>query len=72
MNAPLRHVSLNDKYALSSGRVYLTGTQALVRLLLLQHQRDALAGLNTGGFVSGYRGSPLGSVDQALLAQRLI
>ena len=70
MNAPLRHVSLNDKYALSSGRVYLTGTQALVRLLLLQHQRDALAGLNTGGFVSGYRGSPLGSVDQALFSAK--
>ncbi len=66
MNAPLRRISLNDKYDLSSGRIYLNGTQALVRLLLLQHQRDALAGLNTGGFVSGYRGSPLGSVDQAL------
>jgi indolepyruvate ferredoxin oxidoreductase len=70
MNAPLRKVSLSDKYALSSGRVYLTGTQALVRLLLLQHQRDALDGLNTGGFVSGYRGSPLGSVDQALFAAK--
>ena len=70
MNAPLRHVSLNDKYALSSGRVYLTGTQALVRLLLLQHQRDVLAGINTGGFVSGYRGSPLGSVDQALFSAK--
>ena len=70
MNAPLRHVNLNDKYALSSGRVYLTGTQALVRLLLLQHQRDVLAGINTGGFVSGYRGSPLGSVDQALFSAK--
>ena len=66
MNAPLRNITLEDKYALSAGRVFLTGTQALVRLLLLQHQRDALAGLNTGGYVSGYRGSPLGGLDQAL------
>jgi len=66
MNAPLRNVTLEDKYALASGRVFLTGTQALVRLLLLQRQRDALAGLNTAGYVSGYRGSPLGGLDQAL------
>jgi indolepyruvate ferredoxin oxidoreductase len=66
MNAPLRSVSLEDKYALASGRVFLTGTQALVRLLLLQRQRDALAGLNTAGYVSGYRGSPVGGLDQAL------
>src|SRR6478609_9910534 len=62
----LREVSLDDKYALESGRVYLTGAQAFVRLLILQRQRDALAGLNTGGFVSGYRGSPLGALDQSL------
>jgi len=66
MNAPLRNITLEDKYALSQGRIFLTGTQALVRLLLLQHQRDALAGLNTAGYVSGYRGSPLGGLDQAL------
>ena len=66
MNAPLRSITLEDKYALGQGRVFLTGTQALVRLLLLQHQRDALAGLNTAGYVSGYRGSPLGGLDQAL------
>jgi len=66
MNAPLRNITLEDKYALSQGRVFLTGTQALVRLLLLQRQRDALAGLNTAGYVSGYRGSPLGGLDQAL------
>jgi indolepyruvate ferredoxin oxidoreductase len=66
MNAPLRSITLEDKYALSQGRVFLTGTQALVRLLLLQHQRDALVGLNTAGYVSGYRGSPLGGLDQAL------
>jgi indolepyruvate ferredoxin oxidoreductase len=66
MNAPLRSITLEDKYALNRGRVFLTGTQALVRLLLLQRQRDALAGLNTAGYVSGYRGSPLGGFDQAL------
>ncbi len=62
----LAHVSLDDKYALESGRVYLNGTQALVRLLLMQRARDRLHGLNTAGFVSGYRGSPLGGLDQAL------
>jgi indolepyruvate ferredoxin oxidoreductase len=62
----LREVALDDKYALESGRVYLTGVQALVRLLMLQRQRDRLAGLDTAGFVSGYRGSPLGGLDQAL------
>ncbi len=59
-------VKLSDKYELPSGRVYMTGTQALVRLLLVQKARDEAAGLNTGGFVSGYRGSPLGAVDQEL------
>ncbi len=62
----LRDVSLDDKYALDTGRVFLTGAQAFVRLLILQRQRDALAGLNTAGFVSGYRGSPLGALDQSL------
>ncbi len=62
----LRDVALDDKYELDSGRVYLTGAQAFVRLLILQRQRDRLAGLNTGGFVSGYRGSPLGALDQSL------
>ncbi|HEX3885086.1 MAG TPA: indolepyruvate ferredoxin oxidoreductase family protein [Stellaceae bacterium] len=63
-------VTLDDKYALESGRVYLTGTQALVRLPLLQRQRDVAAGLNTGCFISGYRGSPLGGFDQALWGAR--
>ena len=62
----LRNVSLDDKYELASGRAYMTGVQALVRLLIMQRQRDAAAGLNTAGFVSGYRGSPLGGLDQAL------
>ena len=64
--AALRTVSLDDKYELETGRVYLTGVQALVRLLILQRQRDQAAGLNTAGFVSGYRGSPLGGLDLAL------
>ncbi|MFD1627615.1 indolepyruvate ferredoxin oxidoreductase family protein [Azospirillum griseum] len=62
----LANVSLDDKYALDEGRVYLTGTQALVRLPMLQRQRDLAAGLNTGCFISGYRGSPLGGFDQNL------
>src|SRR5690606_2036997 len=74
MNAPLpasalphgTDVSLEDKYLLESGRVYLSGTQALVRLPMQQQARDRAAGLNTAGFISGYRGSPLGALDQAL------
>ncbi|HEY5633868.1 MAG TPA: indolepyruvate ferredoxin oxidoreductase family protein [Burkholderiaceae bacterium] len=54
---------LDDRYLRAEGRVYLTGTQALVRVLLDQARRDRAAGMNTAGFVSGYRGSPLGSVD---------
>src|SRR5205807_5685067 len=69
----LATVTLDDKYVLEKGRVYLTGTQALVRLPLLQRQRDAAAGRNTGCFITGYRGSPLGGLDQALWgARRLI
>src|SRR5687767_5738034 len=68
MNAPadLSKASLEDKYTLGRGRVFLTGTQALIRLMMLQRVRDQAAGLNTAGFVSGYRGSPLGGLDQAL------
>ncbi len=66
----LAAVSLNDKYALESGRVFLTGTQALVRLPMMQRQRDVAAGLNTACFISGYRGSPLGGFDQQLWAAR--
>ena len=62
----LRAVSLDDKYEVATGRIFVTGVQALVRLLILQRQRDRAAGLNTAGFVSGYRGSPLGGLDQAL------
>ncbi len=66
----LANVTLNDKYELESGRIYLTGTQALVRLPIMQRQRDDNAGLNTAAFISGYRGSPLGGFDQALWSAR--
>jgi indolepyruvate ferredoxin oxidoreductase len=67
MNAPdFLKASLEDKYTVERGRVFLTGTQALIRLLMLQRDRDRLAGLDTAGFISGYRGSPLGGLDQAL------
>ena len=78
MNAPLPEsirkaletVTLDDKYALESGRAFMSGVQALVRLPMLQRVRDAKQGLNTAGFVSGYRGSPLGGYDQALWSAR--
>jgi indolepyruvate ferredoxin oxidoreductase len=66
----LRDVALNDKYTAASGRAVMTGTQALVRLPLLQKARDRAAGLNTAGFISGYRGSPLGGYDQQLWSAR--
>jgi indolepyruvate ferredoxin oxidoreductase len=75
MNAPLpdhirkalETVTLDDKYSLDYGRAFMSGVQALVKLPMLQRQRDALAGKNTAGFISGYRGSPLGGYDQALV-----
>ncbi|MBI3102111.1 MAG: indolepyruvate ferredoxin oxidoreductase family protein [Burkholderiales bacterium] len=78
MNAPLPEsvrkaletVTLEDKYTLGEGRAFMSGVQALVRLPMLQRQRDAVAGLNTAGFISGYRGSPLGTYDQALWAAK--
>ncbi|GAA6142149.1 indolepyruvate ferredoxin oxidoreductase family protein [Hydrogenophaga sp. 5NK40-0174] len=74
MNAPLPEhirkaletVTLDDKYSLDHGRAFMSGIQALVKLPMLQRQRDALVGKNTAGFISGYRGSPLGGYDQAL------
>ena len=62
----LAAVTLDDKYALDEGRIYLTGIQALVRLPLVQRRRDLAAGLDTAGFVSGYRGSPLAAYDREL------
>jgi indolepyruvate ferredoxin oxidoreductase len=59
-------MKLSDKYTLEEGRVYLTGIQALVRLPIAQMRRDRRAGLNTGAFISGYEGSPLGGYDLAL------
>ena len=61
--AALRPVSLADKYDLDTPDVFVSGTQALVRLCLLQAEIDRRAGLNTAGYVTGYRGSPLGSID---------
>ncbi len=74
MNAPLPEhirkaletVTLDDKYSLDYGRAFMSGVQALVKLPMLQQLRDKLAGKNTAGFISGYRGSPLGGYDQAL------
>ncbi len=63
---PLAPVGLDDKYTSTSGLIYLSGVQALVRLPMIQRQRDLVAGLNTAGFVSGYRGSPLGGLDETL------
>jgi indolepyruvate ferredoxin oxidoreductase len=73
MNAPLpeagrlspAEASLDDKWTVERGRAYLNGTQALLRLMMLQRQRDMMAGINTAGYLTGYRGSPLGVVDQA-------
>ncbi len=75
MNAPLpadalkaiASLSLDDKYSQPAGKAFMSGVQALVRLPLLQHTRDLQAGLRTAGFISGYRGSPLGAYDQSLL-----
>ena len=64
MSNTLPNVSLDDKYTLKTGRAWMTGIQALVRLPMIQKMRDEAAGLNTAGFVTGYRGSPLGNVDQ--------
>ena len=63
----LSDVHLDDKYTLESGRVFLTGIQALVRLPMEQRRRDLAAGNDTAGYISGYRGSPLGAFDQQLL-----
>jgi indolepyruvate ferredoxin oxidoreductase len=63
----LKNVTLDDKYDLAQSRVFVTGYQALIRATLMQQERDRLAGLNTAGYVSGYRGSPLGGLDQQFM-----
>jgi TPP-dependent indolepyruvate ferredoxin oxidoreductase alpha subunit len=62
----LQDVALSDRYDLSKKHVLLNGTQALVRLMMAQKVRDTAAGLNTAGYVTGYRGSPLGAVDMQM------
>jgi len=62
----LHEVALDDKYDLSKERIFISGAQAVIRMLMMQRERDRRAGLSTAGFVSGYRGSPLGGLDQQL------
>ncbi len=62
----LHDVALDDKFDLGKERIFLSGAQAVIRMLLMQRERDRRAGLNTAGFVSGYRGSPLGGLDLQL------
>ena len=70
MNAPLpdsirkalETVTLDDKYSLDTGHAFMSGVQALVKLPMLQRQRDALQGKNTAGFISGYRALPIGQL----------
>ena len=62
----MQNVSLEDKYELNKGRIFVNGTQVLVKLPFIQKKIDLLNGLNTSGFISGYRGSPLGAYDKAL------
>ena len=66
----LHDVALDDKFDLTKERIYVSGAQAIIRMLLMQRERDRLAGLRTAGFVSGYRGSPLGGFDQQLWKAR--
>jgi indolepyruvate ferredoxin oxidoreductase len=66
----LHDVALSDKFDLTKDRIFVSGAQAIVRMLLMQRERDRLAGLNTAGFVSGYRGSPLGGLDLQLWKAR--
>ena len=62
----MHSVTLEDKYELNKGRIFVNGTQVLVKLPFIQKKLDSLNSLNTSGFISGYRGSPLGAYDKAL------
>ena len=66
----LKPVSLDDKFDLSVPRVFVNGPQAVVRMLLMQQARDRAAGHNTAGYVTGYRGSPLGGIDQQMVRSK--
>ncbi len=68
----LAPVSLDDKYDLGKERIFLTGTQAVIRMLMMQRERDRRAGLNTAGLVSGYRGSPIGGLDLNLYKSKAL
>ena len=70
MNAPAKPPALTDRYSQPAGRILVSGAQALIRLLIEQHARDRADGLNTAGFVSGYRGSPLADFDGELTRAR--
>ena len=63
-------MNLSDKYTNTDGSIWIGGIQGIVRLLLEQSRRDRKNGLNTAGFVSGYRGSPLGGVDQTITREK--
>ena len=62
----MKHIQLDDRYDLTQSRIFVNGAQTIVRLALMQQERDARAGLNTAGYISGYRGSPLGGLDMQL------
>lgn len=64
---PQQDITLDDKWTLERGRAFMTGTQALIRLPMLQRERDLKAGLNTAGYITGYRGSPVTAVDQTAM-----
>jgi indolepyruvate ferredoxin oxidoreductase len=66
----MKQVSLTDRYDLTQTRIFATGAQAIVRLAMMQHERDRRAGLNTAGYITGYRGSPLGGLDAQLAGAR--
>ncbi|UTY56819.1 indolepyruvate ferredoxin oxidoreductase family protein [Massilia sp. erpn] len=70
LGTPAHEISLDDKWTLERGRAFMTGTQALIRLPMLQRERDLKAGLNTAGYITGYRGSPVTSVDQTAMKAR--